>query len=337
LFGRAIESATQGITIADARQEDEPLIYANEAFTRITGYPTAEVIGRNCRFLQGEGTDEETVAKIRRAIDEGAPVSVELLNYRKDGTPFWNRLEIVPVADETGDPTHFLGLQRDITERKRREQQLSVLYRVLRHNLRNQMNVILGNVSLLRESDAPEAIVEDIDDAATELLSVSEQIQQFRGLVGVDTGATEAIDIATAAREAVEATCEAYPDASLSVSGPPEAFAEVHASVPSAIEEYLRVVCVEPSDRPEAVVEIEESDGEFLVRLIERSGAIGQEEISILNSGVETPMQHLQGLELWFLRWAVLSSGGDFSANCIDGETELRLRLLAAETNVESG
>jgi PAS domain S-box-containing protein len=144
LFGRAIEATVQGITIADARRPDDPLIYANAAFERITGYPVDEVLGRNCRFLQGEGTDPETVAEVRAAVEARRPVATELLNYRKDGTPFWNRLEIVPIAADDGTVTHFLGLQRDVTDRREREERLSVMDRVLRHNIRNRVNVIQG-------------------------------------------------------------------------------------------------------------------------------------------------------------------------------------------------
>ncbi|MFB6219745.1 MAG: PAS domain-containing protein, partial [Halobacteriaceae archaeon] len=78
------------------------------------------MLGENCRFLQGEDTDPETVATISEAIDAEESVSVEILNYRKDGTPFWNQLDIVPVTDGEGEVTHFLGLQRDITARKAR-------------------------------------------------------------------------------------------------------------------------------------------------------------------------------------------------------------------------
>jgi len=153
LMSRAVESAAQGITVADANQPDEPLVYANEAFERLTGYDRQRVLGRNCRFLQGDGTDEETVARVRRAIENERPVSVELLNYRADGTPFWNQLDIVPIRDDNGAVTHYLGLQQDVTERRTRQERLSVLDRVLRHNIRNRTNVIVGTAELLLDAE----------------------------------------------------------------------------------------------------------------------------------------------------------------------------------------
>ncbi|WP_266079925.1 bacterio-opsin activator domain-containing protein [Haladaptatus caseinilyticus] len=118
---RAINEAPIGITIADAESDDEPLIYINEAFEELTGYDSANVIGRNCRFLQGEQSDPGSIAKMRAAIDAEEPVSVELRNYRKDGKEFWNRVDIAPIRDEDGEVSHFVGFQTDISERKNAE------------------------------------------------------------------------------------------------------------------------------------------------------------------------------------------------------------------------
>mgnify|MGYP000848343900 FL=1 len=115
LKDRALAACAEGITIADARLPDQPLIYINAGFERLTGYSVAEVLGRNCRFLQGPETDPATVDLLRRAIREQREITVQLLNYRKDGTPFWNRLSITPVRDEAGLVTHLIGVQSDVT------------------------------------------------------------------------------------------------------------------------------------------------------------------------------------------------------------------------------
>ncbi|WP_181691386.1 bacterio-opsin activator domain-containing protein [Natronomonas sp. LN261] len=114
----AMDEAPVGITVADPNESDEPLIYVNDAFERLTGYDTFEILGRNCRFLQGEGTDPETVERVRQAVDDRRPISVEILNYRKNGEPFWNQLNIAPVTNDDDELTHFLGFQTDVTERK---------------------------------------------------------------------------------------------------------------------------------------------------------------------------------------------------------------------------
>lgn len=136
LKDRALDVAAEGITIADARLPDRPLIYANEGFERVTGYAVAEVLGRNCRFLQGPGSDPAAIAEIRAAIAEERECVVEVLNYRRDGTTFWNRLSITPVRDERGVVTHFIGIQSDVTARRDAEHGLRRAKEALEHDLR---------------------------------------------------------------------------------------------------------------------------------------------------------------------------------------------------------
>jgi PAS domain S-box-containing protein len=125
LRDRAMGAAAEGIVISDPSQPDNPLIYVNDGFERLTGYRRDEVLGRNCRFLQGEGTDPAVLEQIRESIRERRDCLVELLNYRKDGTPFWNRLSIAPLQDAQGRLTHFVGVQSDITARKLAEERLA--------------------------------------------------------------------------------------------------------------------------------------------------------------------------------------------------------------------
>ena len=124
LKDRALDAAAEGITIADARLPDQPLIYVNDGFERLTGYRREEILGSNCRFLQGPNPQKETIDEIRRALAEERECMVEIRNYRKDGTPFWNRLSITPVRDSAGTVTHFIGVQSDVTKRRDAENAL---------------------------------------------------------------------------------------------------------------------------------------------------------------------------------------------------------------------
>jgi len=117
---RALDAAPVGITLTNPSLEDNPLVYVNESFEEMTGYDEAEVLGRNCRFLQGEDTEEERIAEIAKAVDEERPITVELKNYTADGEPFWNRLNVAPISQD-GEVTHYVGFQSDITKRKRAE------------------------------------------------------------------------------------------------------------------------------------------------------------------------------------------------------------------------
>jgi PAS domain S-box-containing protein len=123
LYRRAMDDSSAGISITDA-DNDQPMTYVNDAFVELTGYDREEVLGRNCRFLQGEKTEPEPVQRLHDAIEAGEAVSVELRNYRKDGTEFWNHLEIAPVHDNTGELTHYIGFQSDVTARKQAEERL---------------------------------------------------------------------------------------------------------------------------------------------------------------------------------------------------------------------
>jgi PAS domain S-box-containing protein len=122
----AIETAPVGLVITDPDRDDNPIVYANEGFEELTGYAEADAVGRNCRFLQGEGTRSEPVTAMREAIDAHEPATVELRNYRKDGSQFWNRVTIAPVTNDDGDVTHYVGFQQDITDRKEYEQDLEL-------------------------------------------------------------------------------------------------------------------------------------------------------------------------------------------------------------------
>jgi len=107
-----------GLTVADPNQEGQPIIWASQGFSRISGYEQPDIVGRNCRFLQGADTDGQTVQEIRDALAANVTFSGEILNYRKDGTVFWNYLVITPVFDEQSRLAYLVGLQKDITRQK---------------------------------------------------------------------------------------------------------------------------------------------------------------------------------------------------------------------------
>ena len=125
LRDRAIAASSNGIIITDPNRPDNPIIYVNQKFEQITGYEAQEAVGKNCRFLAQGDQDQPGVDELRIAIHEGREWSGPLRNYRKDGTPFWNELYIAPVRDEAGRVVNFIGVQKDITERKVLEEKLA--------------------------------------------------------------------------------------------------------------------------------------------------------------------------------------------------------------------
>lgn len=126
---RAVSATQISIVIVDATVPDQPIVDVNPAFERLTGYSTEEAIGQNCRFLQGPLSDPVAVSKMAQGIREGAETSATILNYRKDGTPFWNDIHISPIVDESGAITHYVGVQSDVTRRKHLQDSQDVLLR----------------------------------------------------------------------------------------------------------------------------------------------------------------------------------------------------------------
>ncbi|MET0965498.1 MAG: PAS domain-containing protein, partial [Nakamurella sp.] len=165
----AVDDAAQSITIADWAAPDRPLVYVNAAFVALTGYPADEILGRNCRFLQGVDTDPDQVLAIRGLLAAGKEVRAVLRNYRKDGTAFWNEMHLSGVRDDDGLITHYIGYQVDVSERVEREHQLYQLAYFdsdtglpNRSNAEDQLAALLaagGTIELLRiamTGDGPE-------------------------------------------------------------------------------------------------------------------------------------------------------------------------------------
>jgi PAS domain S-box-containing protein len=201
-----IETASVGITISDPTQPDNPLIYVNEFYEEMTGYSKEYAIGRNCRFLQGEDTASEPVDTMREAIDNREPVSVELRNYRKDGTEFWNRVNIAPVFDDDGELTHFVGYQQDITEEVEYKRQLEdqnerleTFASMVSHDLRNPLGVAQGRLEIGMddiENEHLEIVADNLnrmEEIIADLLTLTREPEQKTetGLVALSEFAEE--------------------------------------------------------------------------------------------------------------------------------------------------
>ena len=115
LLQLVIEASNDGIVVAEQEGDDNILIYANPAFERLTGYAVDDILYRDCRFLQGEDSDQRGLQAIRDAVKTNKPCRQIIRNYRKDGTPFWNELSITPVFNEADQLTYFIGIQKNVT------------------------------------------------------------------------------------------------------------------------------------------------------------------------------------------------------------------------------
>jgi PAS domain S-box-containing protein len=165
----AFQRTRMPMVVSDARQQDYPIVLANDAFLDLTGFAAEEVIGKNCRLLQGEATSKTAVAQIRAAIDQKREATIEILNYKKDGTPFWNQLHLSPIHDEHGELAYYFASQIDVTDYRRIQTLEEAEQRLLLEVDHRTKNVLAVVDSIVRLSKS--------DNAASYAASVQQRVQ----------------------------------------------------------------------------------------------------------------------------------------------------------------
>ena len=165
VFFAALQMTRMPMILTDPRQDDNPIVFANKAFLDLTGYEESEIIGRNCRFLQGADTDRAAVADLRDAVARREAISLEILNYKRDGSAFWNAVFIAPVFDDHGELIYFFASQLDVTRRRSSEQSFRQAQKMeaigqltagLAHDFNNLLQVVAGNIDLVLAGDLDE-------------------------------------------------------------------------------------------------------------------------------------------------------------------------------------
>ena len=196
IFFAAVESTRTAMSVSDPRQPDNPLVFVNRAFREMTGYSNEDLVGRNCRFLQGPDSDRETVEAMRAAIESQTEIDVEILNYRKDGSTFWNAIYIVPVYDDSGQLLYFFGSQQDVSRRRdaedalRQSQKMEALGQLtggIAHDFNNLLQVMGGYLELIELSANigaidPERLKRNVGrarDAARQAAELTQQLLAF--------------------------------------------------------------------------------------------------------------------------------------------------------------
>jgi len=156
----ALERIPFAIVITNPHIEDNPIVFVNSAFTRLTGYSAEVSIGRNCRFLQGEDTDPADLEALRKGIEKGDEFAVELLNYKADGTPFRNRLFISPLHDTDGELQYFIGLQRALGDGSGDKVTGGIddALREIHHRVKNHLSMVVGMIRMQARSQNPTSL-----------------------------------------------------------------------------------------------------------------------------------------------------------------------------------
>ena len=166
LFEQAMAQTRMAICLTDPNKDDNPIVFVNRAFRELTGYEEHEIVGRNCRFLQGEDTQKSRRQEMRQAIADESVLITEVLNYRKDGTSFWNALHLGPIYDENGTLKFYFGSQwnvSDLRTARTERHHARVMARELSHRMKNMFAVISGIVNVTGRVRGIESEAEEIN------------------------------------------------------------------------------------------------------------------------------------------------------------------------------
>ena len=317
LFRRAVENVGQAVAITDREGIIE---YVNPAFVDQTGYSRPEAVGRTPRILKSGKQPEEFYAELWETILDGRRWEATIVNKRQSGELYRVKQEISPITDEDGEITHFVSIESDVTDRRLREQQLSVLNRVLRHNLRNGMNVIEGNTALLSDAiDDPEtqSFVDAISERAAALSKLSQKAGTIDSLFDHEPPAGATADLRALFETVAAEFRSRYPDAELSVAEVDPITVKADSRLRVALTELLNNAA-DHNDQPTPQVELAATpadagrSGEWVdIIIVDNGTGIPEQERATIETGEETPLRHGTGLGLWLVYWTVSLLGGE--------------------------
>jgi PAS domain S-box-containing protein len=311
IFQQAVEHAGHAVYITEP---DGTIEYVNSAFTEMTGYSQEEVIGQNPRLLKSGAHDKEFYRNLWQTVLSGETWENELINRRKDGRRQYIDQTIAPITMGSGQIDHLVAVNTEITEQRRRRQQLQVLYRVLRHNLRNELNVIEGFADLLAESGQSEykPALEQISQAVDDLLQISRQARRIERTFSDGSAEQEMRPLDVVVEGAL---ADASPPTDIVTTSLPETSLTVDVEIQTALQELItNAVKHNDAEDPSVVVAMEtdlrENGPQGTVTVRDNGPGIPTNERKVLREGEESPLLHGNGLGLWLVNWVVTELGG---------------------------
>ncbi|SDY91998.1 PAS domain-containing protein [Halopenitus persicus] len=317
LFKEQAEGSDKAILITDPEGTIE---YVNPAFERLTGYSAAEATGLNPRILKSGQQDEAFYAELWDQITAGEVWDAQLTNQTKHGELFEVKQKIIPVSDEQGDITHFVGIEQDITDKVLTEQTLDVLDRVLRHNLRNSLNVIDGHAELLEDEDldpdARQASVSAIREQAAAMQKIAERTTDIRAIWDPteEQQTWDQLDIETL----IETYQTKYPDSGISVTIDGESSIQIpdadlfELALDEAVENAIEHT-EQSSPKVEITVCRDPANDQVQITVADNGPGISKDERDVIESGEETPLNHSLGVGLWLMEWVATTLGGELT------------------------
>ena len=336
-FETIVQTASDPIFTLDP---DRRFATVNEEMLAFTGYDRDRLLGAHLSLvLPEEDLDraaetlchlETDEAEDRRSIE----ITVETANHESRTC----EASVALLPSEGGDPVGAVGVLHDLTDRIRREQRLSVLDRVLRHNLRNKMNVIVGRVDgVLTDTWSDEDIVDHVREirrVAEDLLTLGEEARRFQDVLDADADQAVVLDLATTAATVIDEVRADHPEVTIDANLPATAPVRASTVIELALEEVLENAIIHNDrDDPRVGVDLVVDDDWVTVEVTDDGPGIPPEEVAVLETGTETALDHGSGLGLWLIYWTVTKYGGEVTFDA-DGDrgTTVRLWLPRAET-----
>lgn len=312
-FKKAVEHAGYAIYITN---RDGIIQYANPAFEDLTDYSPSEAVGNDPSFLQSGEHGEEYYQRLWNTILAGQVWEEEIVNQRRSGERYTAQQTIAPIFVE-GTIDGFVAIQSDTTARQLREQQLSVLNRILRHNLRNAVNVISGNANLLRtdikHSDS-RTYLNKIDCQAQTLASLSDKAQTVTSALDGTRSPRHLVPVIDILRTEIDSFEDEYPNANITIDNQTKGSISVDASIRPVLEELLENA-LKHNDQPcpivKSIVE-RNSSGDWVSIAVadDGPGIPDTDRFPLTNDAPESPLHHSSGIGLWLIKWVTTALGG---------------------------
>jgi len=346
-FKKAADYSGHPVTITD---RDGTIQYVNDAWEAMTGYTAAEVLGENPRVLQSDQHDQALYADLWETILAGDVWEGEITNVRRDGEQFVVHQTIAPIFDDNGEIQGFVAIHDDITEQKEYERhlesdlrrsvtQLQVLDRVLRHNIRNELNVILGNAEILRENASDQTIERRagaITDAGERLLSQADKQRDILTLL-LESSSERPITLSSAVRDVVADLERRYPTADITVEIPAGFQVRTLRELEQAIEELVENAIIH-SDRDVAkvVVQAHHREQTVEIQVEDRGPGIPQVERQVItaDAGIDA-LLHSRGMGLWLVDSIVTEAGGTLHFEDADPHGTIVTLVIPADTDAD--
>ncbi len=338
-FERAVEDTSNAIALLDT---DGTVRYVNSAFEETTGYPDADVVGGGLQLLQSdEVTFDDAFWRTMRGRDswEG-----ELVAERLGGRQYVADTTITPISTDDGETEGFVVVLRDITGRIQREQTLrereeeldllrQVLTRYLRHNLRNDLNVILGYAEFIEESTSGELAdhAEIVVDKTNRLLETSDTARRYSALI--ERGeATSGYDLSAVATDAVAAIREEYPGVEIEIDVPESCQIVAGDGIRDVVTGLVENAATH-NDGPDPWVRVRLRNRDHPELTIEDNGpGIPNHDLKAFNTGHESPLTHSSGVGVWLSKWVIEGAGGDLSFDTGPDGTRVTVEFPSPET-----